>query len=140
MGQGGGHRVLSRRLADTCGTKLSGNRVNESWRASGAAGWFVFQHHPSWSVGASVVRTGRDGEVRGWASQRQPQGSQRPITCCWTVGSCCLRAGRGWTHHWERFSSLWMQLSTLARDGAPPLVCLRSMTFQAGPADSHFRL
>lgn len=31
-GPGWAARILSRRLADTCGTELSGNRVNESWK------------------------------------------------------------------------------------------------------------
>lgn len=72
MGQGGGDRVLSGRLADTCGTKLSANRVNESWRASEAAGWFVFQYYPS----LSLVREGKRRRGQRVASQNQRERSE----------------------------------------------------------------
>lgn len=80
-----GDRDLSKCLADTCGTKLSGNRVNESWRASEAAGWFVLQYYPSLSVEASVVWPRSRWRGQRVASLKQWKGSWRQITCCWTV-------------------------------------------------------
>lgn len=65
MEQGRGHRVLSRRLADTCGTKLSGNRVNESWRASGAAGLVCLSVSPV-MISGSISRPDR----KRWRGQR----------------------------------------------------------------------
>lgn len=65
MEQGGGHRVLSRRLADTCGTKLSGNRVNESWRAGGVAGSVRLSISPV-MISGSISRPDR----KRWRGQR----------------------------------------------------------------------
>lgn len=87
MGQGGGDRVLSGRLADKCGTKLRANRVNESWRASEATGWFIFQYYPS----VSLVWERKRCRGQRVASQNQWKRSERQITCCWTV-----RAGFWW--------------------------------------------
>lgn len=80
---------------------------------------------------------GGDGEVRGWhlrSSERDP-GDRSPA-----AELSGLVSDRGYTCHWERFEPLCVQLSTRARDRAPPLGHLCSMTFQARLADSHFSL
>lgn len=92
---GGGDRVLSRRLADTCGTKLSANRVNESWRASEAAGWFVFQYYPS----LSLVREWRRRRGQRVASQNHRKERSEGSPAAELSGQ--VSVGSGWTCHRE---------------------------------------
>lgn len=77
-GPGGAARILSRRLPDTCGTKLSGNQVNESWRAGEATGLLVLQYSPviiSWtSARLPTAGRGRGGEGQWVAHQNRSKG------------------------------------------------------------------
>lgn len=77
-GPGRAARILSRRLSDTCGPKLSGNQVNESGRASEATGLLVFQYSPviiSWtSARLPTAGRGRGREGQWVAHQSQWKG------------------------------------------------------------------
>lgn len=54
---GRGGRIPSRSLADTCGTELSGNRVNELYRMGKRWGYSSFNIPPSLSVGPALMCT-----------------------------------------------------------------------------------